>query len=108
MNITEMLWATGRSKRKVDSVIKMAIDMQKDRRKKERIKKYECKGCFYYPRIGGSAMTEGNCALCDSHQLHSSTNTDVLCLDCAKKNKLCRHCGGDIDLRTKRRKWPTN
>ena len=38
--------------------------------------------------------------------MYSSTNTDRLCMDCAKKHHLCKHCGGDISMRARRKDWP--
>jgi hypothetical protein len=106
MDTTEMLWATNVAKRKVDGTIKLAAKMQNDSEKDARLKTYKCKGCFYYPSIGGAALTVTNCKICGIKLMHSSTATDNLCLECAKKYKICKKCGGDIDMRTKRRKWP--
>lgn len=66
----------------------------------------ECKACSYlFPdRIGGSAMTETVCGICENPMLFGSTNTDVLCRKCADANQLCKHCGGDVDLKIRRNK----
>jgi len=106
MNIGNMVMATERSKAKVNSIIELANTIQKDERKKERIKRHECKGCFYTSRIGGSAMTYRKCMSCGKNVLYSSTNTDVLCLECAATGGLCKHCGGDIEMRVRRKEWP--
>lgn len=32
------------------------------------------------------------------------TNVDVLCVDCARRAQLCKHCGADIDLKNRRKR----
>ena len=77
-----------------------------DARKNERLKRHECKACFYASRIGGAAMTTRPCMSCGSEEMYGSTATDVLCMDCATKHGLCKHCGGDLEMRTRRKDWP--
>jgi len=43
---------------------------------------------------------------CGKDQLYGNTRTDALCLECAQETMLCKHCGGDRELRTERRDWP--
>ena len=59
-----------------------------------------CKFCtFIRPDpIGGAAMTNAECGLCDTVMTFGSTVTDVLCKSCAEHNQLCRRCGADLDL----------
>ena len=59
-----------------------------------------CSPCYYLMSgsVAGRAITIRPCGLCEKDQTYSSTQTDALCLDCAKRNSLCRHCGGDINL----------
>lgn len=68
----------------------------------------ECKACSYlFPdRIGGSAMTETVCGICEKPMLFGNTCTDVLCIECAELNLLCKHCGGDVDLKVRRKHLP--
>jgi hypothetical protein len=35
----------------------------------------------------------------------SNTCVDKICTRCADAHKLCRHCGGDSEMRTKRRNF---
>lgn len=75
-----------------------------DARRAERLEKCECRLCFYYSgRIGGAMMTAARCGLCDKEMRFGSTNVDVLCQECAKAKKLCRHCGADIDDKSRRK-----
>ncbi len=65
----------------------------------------ECKKCFYiYPaRIGGSAMTMEPCGVCGKEVWYGNTSTDRLCMTCALEHKLCKHCGGDVEMRPRRK-----
>lgn len=97
---------TSYARRYVADVLDMAETLTKDPRKSDRLEKQECKTCFYSSRLGGAAITEQPCAGCGKHQSFPSTNTGVFCMDCASANDLCKHCGGDIKLRIRRKGWP--
>lgn len=105
MNPANMVRATESAKSQVHDAIKRAKDIAEDSDKTRRLAAQECKACFYFSRIGGAAMTSQDCMCCGVEQLHSSTNTDALCIECAVKCKLCKHCGGDLEMIV-RRKWP--
>lgn len=98
--------ATARAGAYVNRILAGAKALELDERKVERIAKHECKSCFYGGRMGGAAMTEQPCMSCTQPQLYSSTATDVLCRPCAEYASLCKHCGGDLEMRLKRRTWP--
>ena len=109
MNVSNMVYASFRSNSRVQNLLNIANEIAKDLRASERTLKNECKSCFYYvAKIGGSAITHKECMCCGIDQMYGSTCTDVLCLECAKKHKLCRHCGGDINMNERRRKWPSH
>jgi hypothetical protein len=78
------------------------VDNDIDR--KNRLAVQECPICFKTARIGGASMTERQCAHCEEMIRSGSTNVDVLCLECARKTKLCKHCGADIDLKNRRKR----
>ena len=84
------------------SVIKRWEEQAADARRDERIQAQHCRVCHYLGGIGGQAMTHCNCKICDKDMCFGSTNVDDLCIDCAKKHRLCKHCGCDMEL--KRRK----
>jgi hypothetical protein len=65
----------------------------------------ECKFCFYVhnSRIGGAACTSGICGLCDEKVHSGNTCLDKLCLRCAKERGLCKHCGGDLEGKNRRK-----
>lgn len=106
MNKANMVAATERAKRHVQRQLDLAKEVAEDTRKEERLKAQLCKSCFYSARIGGAAMTTRPCMCCGDDEMYSSTATDVLCLDCARTHGLCKHCGGDLEMRVGRRNWP--
>lgn len=106
MSVCNMVYATERAKRNVNLILARAQEVKTDPKKGERVAANECIGCFYSSRIGGSAMTDRPCMSCGINQMYGSTYTDVLCLACAKNHGLCKHCGGDIDMKVRRKEWP--
>lgn len=106
MNKGNMIGATERAQRRVKDWLDHAAEVQADARKAERLAALECKACFYASRLGGAAMTYRPCMSCASRELYGSTNTDVLCAPCATAGDLCKHCGGDREMRARRKSWP--
>lgn len=107
MTAATMARATLRATEKIQSVLDYAQQLETDPRREERLAKQFCKACFYGPpRVAGAAMTTQPCMCCGEDQQYGSTNTDVLCLDCAKAHDLCKHCGGDLALQLDRKDWP--
>lgn len=105
MNIGNITGATERAKARVNDLISLAEDVKNDTKKKERLEKHECKACFYFSRIGGAAITKRPCMSCGNEMIYGSTNTDVLCIECARNHVLCKHCGGDLEMINRRKKW---
>ncbi len=106
MNVCNMVYATERAKSRIKSIIERYEHVIKDPKKAERIVACECVSCFYSDGIGGAAITNRPCMSCGVNQLYGSTYTDVLCLDCANTHSLCKHCGGDLEMRVRRKEWP--
>ena len=108
MSPAVMIAATERARGYERSVLKRAEEMKTDPRKVERLKRCECRACYYLngSRIGGAAMTDRPCMCCGKVQHYSSTATDVLCMSCAEKHKLCKRCGGDVEMKVRRKGWP--
>lgn len=70
----------------------------------ERKEAGQCRACFYvYGRQGGSVCTQAECAMCGKVMGFGNTCLDVLCLECAKANRLCRHCGADAENKNRRK-----
>lgn len=101
----KILRNTGYSKDGFAWALERAVLRIKDLNKDSRIKEQECRYCFYQDRIGGAAMTNNNCENCEKEMMFGSTSTDCTCLACAQSLGLCKHCGGDIDMKTKRDGW---
>lgn len=95
--------STEAAKAKVKDLCDIAKNITTDNLKIERLKRHECRACFYTSRFGGAAVTIRSCMSCGKDEEYGSTATDVLCLDCAKKHNLCKHCGGDINMSTRAR-----
>ena len=96
--------ATDMAKMISEEGIKHALEFMADFNKEKRLKRMECKTCFYFRsvRIGGQAMTTVKCGVCDEEMGFSSTCVDKLCGKCSDKNELCVFCGGDIKMRPRR------
>jgi hypothetical protein len=103
---TRLALQTSLSARRVSDTIKLAARLQEDPDREKRLQQQLCIACHYFHRIAGQAFTDQPCACCAKPQRFSSTATDDLCQPCAEKNKLCKRCSGDIDMRTGRRTWP--
>jgi ribosomal protein L32 len=99
---------TNRAKRRVDDALELAERLVNDTDKAARLERHLCKACHYFSRMAGAACTTQPCACCASPEQYGSTAPDVLCHPCAKEHSLCKHCGGDLEMRVGRRKWPTD
>lgn len=98
--------ASSRSRHRVESTLRLADLLRNDPAKPDRLEACLCKACYYFTQMGGAAMTNRECAGCGKDEIYNSTATDALCLDCAKAHSLCKRCGGDREMRTRRDTWP--
>lgn len=97
-------WATDQALARIEWATTRALACATDPDKKERRSASFCKSCWYSDgRIGGAAMTNRPCGICEKDQMYSSTATDVLCSPCASSHKLCKECGADVELRPRRK-----
>lgn len=106
MNPANMVDASYFSSSRVTNAMEFARKLVDDPDRAERTAKQSCKACYYFTQIGGAAITTRPCMCCGKDQIYGSTNTDALCLDCAKNHDLCKKCGGDIKMNSRRRNWP--
>jgi len=107
LDATAMADATARAQRYRDDLLTRAEAMRADPARLERRASGLCGRCHYgAARIGGAAMVMQPCAACWVEQRSGSTNTDALCQPCADRHDLCKHCGGDREMRSSRRDWP--
>jgi hypothetical protein len=89
----------------VKQTLELAKNLQEDPQKQERVKNCECLVCWY--RSGGmhtNAFVYTNCKSCNKDLQFANSNTDEVCIDCAKEHKLCKHCGADIEYKERRKK----
>lgn len=71
--------------------------------KQARLQASECIVCYRAGRIGCAAITQVDCGICGVEMSFPSTNVDVVCFHCALNNNLCKHCGADIELKSRRK-----
>lgn len=99
INKNSIEFATFLKRSQYNKVIELSVKFRTDPERKRRMEECLCVVCYYrMDELGGAAITHRTCGKCGIDQVYSSTNTDVLCLDCAKKLALCKHCGADIVL----------
>lgn len=106
MSVALMWGNTERAATRCKDLAKLAVKVADDTEKAQRLERQRCKACHYFKGIGGAAITTQPCMRCGKEQTYGSTNTDALCMDCATHAELCKHCGGDLEMRTRRRGWP--
>lgn len=108
MTVANMVSRSASARRRVAEYLRVAEAMLNDSDSLNRIKAQNCVSCYYSAgRIGGSAITTRPCMCCGLTETYASTSTDALCLVCADLNHLCKHCGGDLDMREDRKDWPS-
>lgn len=96
--------ATGTARHRLQHAIEYARRIQEDPDRPKRHAKGECPACYYSGgRMAGQAFTQRQCGLCDAVILHSNTAVPVLCGPCADKHGLCRNCGGDREMKSRRK-----
>lgn len=89
--------ATSRSFKRQQDAIKDAFSVFYDPEHEKRLDAQKCVSCYYLDRrIVQQAFFTQPCGKCSEPQIYANSNTDVLCLNCACKNNLCRHCGGNL------------
>jgi hypothetical protein len=89
----------GYAKSKVEYVKERYVVYTTDPDREKRLAASECVVCYGVGRVGGAALTSRPCGICNKTLHSGNTCVDVLCVECATKNKLCKQCGADIDLK---------
>lgn len=101
------IWrATDEAKFRVESMRRRLVDFDSDARKPERLRSCECGYCFYInaSRLGGAAMTKTECGICHKEMMFCNTCVDLVCKECSRKHQICVHCGGDIEMKHRKKK----
>jgi len=86
---------------RAQSYVERCTAVVNDTNKEKRLKEQECKVCYTSSKIGGAALCSSQCGICQKTLHYSNTCIDILCKDCAKEHNLCKHCGGDIELKNR-------
>lgn len=103
MDKADINFETTMRKNWVNDTIAMADSYKKDSNRKQRLDENLCIYCYTNSGgMSGQAFTDRDCNSCGITMSFSDTNTDELCPTCAKDNKLCKHCGSDIDLKKRK------
>lgn len=74
-----------------------------DRAHDIRVDNNVCQLCYYTSRQATNMSVRTNCQLCEVDMLFGNSNTNKLCKDCAIKYRLCKRCGGDMELKDRRK-----
>lgn len=91
--------------KRLTNLMSKVEDSIADTDRKARLEKQRCKVCYYIDTdiLACQAFTHYHCTACELELIHANSNINALCLDCAKKHKLCIHCGADIELGDRRK-----
>lgn len=99
---------TSMSKRMAEEAIEHVRAFETDPNPNARRVAGLCRTCMYLRGgMAGQAFTAWACGICATEGMHPNTNTPRVCKECATAHQLCVQCGGDVALRSNRRKWAT-
>lgn len=89
----------------IDSAEQRVAAVRSDADRSERRQAALCQCCYYFnsSRIGAAACTTSLCGSCERELHFGNTCIDVLCVDCAKDRGCCKHCGGDLNMKFRRK-----
>ncbi len=100
LDLCEVLRATDYAIAKIEYA-RRAID---DDERVLRRYKQQCRVCYYLTgRQGHTSTTTVCCGLCEKEMRFCGSCVDRLCEECAAAHRLCVHCGGDIELKIRRK-----
>ncbi len=104
IDLVSIQWATIRAWDRRDWFVRVFSGMRNDSEKSKRLEVHECLVCYYSTRPRQHTNRRiVDCGICRSKTYHYIGLTAACCTRCAKKYKLCSHCGGTIDLRERRK-----
>ena len=79
-------------------IIAKALTVANDTHREKRLEGMLCIICSTENYLSGQGFTRWRCFHCDREDMHHNTHVPRLCIECAKKLALCRHCLADINL----------
>jgi hypothetical protein len=93
-----IVYKTHYNKRRVEDMQEKLNNYNADIAITERTDGQKCKVCHYInDGFAFQAFTDTYCGICGKKMTFPTSNTDKLCIDCAKIHGLCKHCGGRMD-----------
>jgi hypothetical protein len=102
--LEKIRFRTQQNRVKVEASLERARRLAGDEDRTKRLAEVLCSFCFYRgPTVHGAAMTTTHCRLCEKEMLFGSTGVDDFCHDCARKYRMCRQCGADLELKDRRK-----
>lgn len=101
INNRSIIQSTCFAKEIAQDLISKVDNFQNDNEKFKRKESCLCKTCYYInnSRIGGASITTIVCGICEDVMTFSSTSIDKICKPCARLNRLCVQCSGDIGMK---------
>lgn len=102
----DMRIATEYSVQRMKDYLELSYKLINDPDKVARIKKCECRWCFYSPKWHAGMPRAYQCGVCGVDHVRGNPLIIKICQQCATKHSLCRECGGDLEMRARRRNWP--
>lgn len=103
INLATIASATGTARDAIGIALRRAEVFSADPERAERHSACLCPPCHYISRAACVTYHEVQCGLCDAVLRCRIGDEDALCPACARRVGLCRHCGGDIDAKVRRR-----
>jgi hypothetical protein len=106
LDINRLRTTTSYNRKHLDEWIDNAERAYTDADRKGREAHQRCRWCHYARagRVALQAFTEWTCIVCDVAQPpHHNSNHPKVCVACACANNLCTECGGDFDMRDRRK-----
>lgn len=97
--------ANGEAKGRIEYYVKKAELLTTDPDFAVRLAGQKCLSCHYLPGLNGNAIQTVKCAICEATYMRDRLRGDPICSACAKENGLCRECGSDIDLKSRRKPY---
>jgi NADH pyrophosphatase NudC (nudix superfamily) len=83
---------------RVEDMREKLVEYDNDVEHTERIDNQVCKVCHYISdHIAFQAFTDTYCGICGKKMTFCDSDTDKVCLSCARIHGLCKHCGGRMD-----------
>jgi hypothetical protein len=88
----------------VKQTIELAKNLQEDPDKRKRLVAKECIVCYYKSRgMHTNSCVSTNCKSCNKKMQFGNSDIDEICIDCAAKHKLCKHCGADFEYKERKK-----